>query len=164
MRRQTRLFRTARCQLMPISSMTRLGQVCDDSAVRIRPALTIALCLVLAAVRVVGTHVHLEHTDSPGSSHAITHHFTMTEDDSPGHLMSHLLHGDVDADDSVQSTAKLFLTADVFGPALLFIVLCSLFEPAMGLLLPRSRPPLRPPPRRSVFALSPPSHAPPVAS
>ena len=130
---------------------------------RIRPALTIALCLILVAVRVVGTHVHLEHTHEAGS-HAITHHFAMTEDDSPGHLMSHLIHGDVDADDSVHSTAKLFLMAGVFGPALLFIVLCSLFEPAMGLLLPRSRPELRPPPRRSVFALSPPSHAPPVAS
>jgi len=98
-------------------------------------------------------------------SHQATHHHvvTTTEEYSPEHLTSHLLHGDVDADDSVQAAAKLFLSADAYAPALLLIVLFCLLEPRLAPQLRIRRPELRPPARRFAFHLTPPSHAPPVA-
>lgn len=130
---------------------------------RIRPFLIVALCLVLAAVRIVGTHAHLEREHSAGSTTAIHHVVTMVDEDSPEHLISHLFHGDLDADDSVQTVAKLFLSADAYAPALLLIVLFCLLEPRLVLRIRAQRPDLRPPPRRGAFHLTPPSHAPPSA-
>jgi hypothetical protein len=143
--------------------MTALGEVCEHHDVRVRSFLIVALCLVLAAVRLSGTHAHLVHEHAVGSS-ATTHHVvTMMDEDSPDHLISHLFHGDVDADDSVQTIAKLFLSADAYAPALLLIALFCLLEPPLVLRLRAHRPELRPPARRCAFHLTPPSHAPPVA-
>jgi hypothetical protein len=131
--------------------------------VRARPFLIVALCLVLAAVRVAGTHAHLVHEHSAGSTTAIHHVVTMVDEVSPDHLLSHLFHGDLDADDSVQTVAKLFMSADAYAPALLLIVLFCLLEPRLALQIRAHRPELRPPPRRGAFHLTPPSHAPPAA-
>jgi hypothetical protein len=131
--------------------------------VRVRPLLIVALCLVLAIVRIAGTHAHLVHERAVGSKGDTHHVVTVTDEYSPGHLISHLLHGDIDADDSVQTVAKLFLSADACAPALLLIVLFCLLEPRLVLQLRAHRPELRPPERRGAFHLTPPSHAPPVA-
>jgi hypothetical protein len=144
--------------------MTACGQLCEHDDVRVRSGIVVLLCLVLATVRIAGTHAHLEHAHDEHSNSATNHHVvTMADEYSPGHLLSHLLHGDVDADDSVQTVAKLFLSADAYAPALLLIVLLSLFEPRLVLRLRAHRPELRPPARRGAFHLTPPSHAPPVA-
>src|SRR5581483_10878054 len=69
----------------------------------------IVLCLVLAAVRIAGTHAHLtpsDHEGAAGSSATIHHVIVTTDEDSPLHLKAHLFHGDIDADDSVQTSAK----------------------------------------------------------
>jgi len=143
--------------------MTARGQLCEHDVVRVRSLLIVALCLVLATVRIAGTHAHLVHDHALGSNAATHHIVTMTDEDSPEHLISHLFHGDLDADDSVQTVAKLFLSADAYAPALLLIVLFCLFEPRLVLQLRAHRPELRPPARRFAFHLTPPSHAPPVA-
>jgi hypothetical protein len=131
--------------------------------VRVRPFLIVALCLVLAAVRIAGTHAHLVHEPSAGPG-TLTHHvITMVDEDSPAHLISHLFHGDLDADDTVQTVSKLFLSADAYAPALLLIALFCLLEPRVVLRIRAHRPELRPPARRCAFHLTPPSHAPPVA-
>jgi hypothetical protein len=128
-----------------------------------RSLLILALCLILATVRVAGTHVHLERSQA-GSSAATTHPVVvMADEDSPLHAVSHLFHGDIDADDSVQTVAKLFLLAAVYAPALILIALVGLLEPRLMLRFRAHRPELRPPARRSAFDLTPPSHAPPVA-
>jgi hypothetical protein len=119
-----------------------------------------SLCLILAIVRMAGTHAHLEHSHAGASG---THHVVMVDEDSPLHLMSHLVHGDIDADDSVQSVAKVFVLAAIYAPALVLLVLVSLLAPTLRLHLWRERPELRPPAQRCAFELSPPSHAPPVA-
>jgi hypothetical protein len=143
--------------------MTARGQLCEHHDVGIRSLLIMALCLVLATVRIAGTHAHLVRAHAVGSN-AVAHHVvTMTDEYSPGHLISHLLHDDLDADDSVQTVAKLFLSADAYAPALLLIVLFCLLEPRLVLRLRVQRPELRPPARRCAFHLTPPSQAPPVA-
>jgi hypothetical protein len=131
--------------------------------VRVRPFLIVALCLVLAAGRIAGTHAHLVHEHSAGSTTATHNVITMVDEDSPEHLISHLFHGDLDADDSVQTVAKLFMSADAYAPALLLVVLFCLFEPRLVLRIRAHRPELRPPRRRGAFHLTPPSHAPPAA-
>jgi len=88
----------------------------------------------------------------------------MEDEDSREHLMSHLSHGDIDADDSVQTVSKLFLLLALYAPALILIALIGLFEPRLVLEIRANRPELRPPARRCAFDLTPPSHAPPVAS
>ncbi len=130
---------------------------------RVRPFLIVVLCLVLAAVRIAGTHAHLVYEHSAGSATATHHVVTLVEEDSPEHLISHLFHGDHDADDFVQTVAKLFMTADAYAPALLLVVLFCLLEPRLVLQIRAHRPELRPPPRRGAFHLTPPSHAPPAA-
>jgi hypothetical protein len=134
--------------------------------VRARSFLILALCLILASVRIAGTHAHLEHSHDEGSAAATHHVVVMTDEDSPEHLMSHLSHGDIDidADDSVQTVSKLFLSAGIYAPALILIVLVGLLKPRLTLRLRAQRPELRPPPRLCAFDLTPPSHAPPVAS
>jgi len=143
--------------------MTRFRKVCEHHCVHVRSFLIVALCLVLAAVRVAGTHAHLVHEHSAGSTTAIHHVVTMVDEVSPDHLLSHLFHGDLDADDSVQTVAKLFMSADAYAPALLLIVLYCLLKPRLALQIRAHRPELRPPPRRGAFHLTPPSHAPPAA-
>jgi hypothetical protein len=131
--------------------------------VRVRPLLIVALCLVLAIVRVAGTHAHLVHEHAVGSKGDTHHVVTVTDEYSLGHLISHLLDGDIDADDSVLTVAKLSASADAYAPALLLIVLFCVLEPRLVLRLRAHRPELRPPERRGAFHLTPPSHAPPVA-
>lgn len=131
---------------------------------RARSFLILALCLILAAVRVAGTHAHLVHSHDEGSATATHHVVVMTDEDSPEHLMSHLSHGDIDADDSVQTVSKLFGSAGTYAPALILMVLIGLLQPPLARRLRVQRPELRPPARRSAFDLTPPSHAPPVAS
>ena len=143
--------------------MTARGRVCEHYPVRARSLLIVALCLTLPTVRIAGTHAHLVHAHSSGSNAPAHHIVTMTDEYSPEHLTSHLFHGDLDADDSVQTVAKLFLSADAYAPALLLIVLFCLLEPRLVLQLRAHRPELRPPARRCAFHLTPPSHAPPVA-
>jgi len=128
-----------------------------------RSWLIIALCLVLASVRVAGTHVHFVHSHTAGSPIEAHHVVVMAEEDSPLHLKSHLSHGDVDADDSAQTTAKVSFLATVFAPALILLAFLVLVEPPFTLRVRAQRPELRPPRRRSVYDLTPPSHAPPVA-
>ena len=128
--------------------------------------LIFTLCLILASVRIAGTHTHLAHSHSDGTlgSGATTHHvLVMADEDSPLHQKSHLVDGDIDADDSVQTVAKLFLSsAAVFAPALILLALLGFFTPRLDLRLRVHRPELRPPARRGQFDLTPPSHAPPV--
>jgi len=130
-----------------------------------RSWLIIALCLVLASVRVAGTHAHahLVHSHTAGSPVEAHHVVVMAEEDSPLHLKSHLSHGDVDADDSAQTTAKVSFPATAFAPALFLLAFLVLVEPPFTLRVRAQRPELRPPRRRSVYDLTPPSHAPPVA-
>jgi len=121
----------------------------------------VALCFVLAVVRIAGTHVHVTHDTSDDGT--VGHDLvTIAEEDSPEHLLSHLHHGDVDADDSSQLVSKIASQTAAFWPALLLIVLL-VAESQPEVQIPAHRPELRPPRRRSAFALSPPSHAPPVA-
>ncbi len=122
---------------------------------------TVALCFVLAVVRIAGTHVHVTH-DTSGEE-AVGHDLvTIAEEDSPEHLLSHLHHGDVDADDDSQLVSKSVSQFTTFLPALLLIVLL-VVDSELEVQIPTHRPELRPPRRRTAFALSPPSHAPPVA-
>ena len=85
--------------------MTARGRVCEHYPVRARSLLIVALCLTLATVRIAGTHAHLVHAHSSGSNAPAHHIVTMTDEYSPEHLTSHLFHGDLDADDSVQTMA-----------------------------------------------------------
>jgi hypothetical protein len=138
--------------------------VCEDRVVRKRLWSIASLCLILAIVRIAGTHAHLAHSHTPGESAAAHFILEMTEEDSPEHLASHE-HGDIDADDSAQSTAKLSFLAGAVAPALIFLTLLFLLDPPAQQLWPRDRrPELRPPRRSRLYALNPPSHAPPVAS
>lgn len=124
--------------------------------------LTFALCVVLAVVRIAGAHVHLKH-GTVVKGHADYPPATVIEEDAPQHLFSHLHQGDIDANDSVQLLARSVLDLGAFLPVLLWLaVWVSELLPSLQTLA--SRPELRPPRRRRAYLISPPSHAPPVAS
>jgi len=120
----------------------------------------LALCLVLAVVRIAGTHVHVMHDTSDEGT--VGHDLVTIAEDSPEHLLSHLHHGDIDADDDSQLVSKSVSQFATFLPALLLIVLL-VVDSKLEVQVPAHCPELRPPRRRTAFALSPPSHAPPVA-
>jgi len=133
--------------------------------VRSRAIFILALCIILATVRIAGTHAHVVelHHDGTERAGAAAHHIVTVDEYAPDHLDSHLSHGHVDADDSIQSVAKLFLSGLDLGPVLLLLMLLALFEPRLSRKVRVQRPELRPPARRSAFELTPPAHAPPVA-
>lgn len=132
---------------------------------RPRAIFILALCIILATVRIAGTHAHFVglHHDGTERAGAAAHHIVTVDEYAPDHLESHLSHGHVDANDSVQSVAKLFLSGLDLSPVLLLLTLLVLFEPRLSRKVRVHRPELRPPARRSAFELTPPSHAPPVA-
>jgi hypothetical protein len=140
-------------------------KVCNITDVCPRAIFILALCLILATVRIAGTHAHFVelHHDGTERAGAATHHIVTVDEYAPDHLESHLSHGQVDADDSVESVAKLFLSGMDMGPVLLLLTLLVLFEPRLSRKVRVHRPELRPPARRSAFELTPPAHAPPVA-
>src|SRR4051812_22714400 len=124
--------------------------------VRPRALFILALCIILAIVRIAGTHAHFVelHHDGADRTDAAVHHVVTVDEYAPDHLESHLSHGHVDANDSVQSVAKLFLSGLDLGPMLLLLTLLVLFEPRLSRKIRVQRPELRPPARRSAFELT----------
>jgi hypothetical protein len=111
-----------------------------------------ALCLSLAAARVLGLHSHIGHSDDHDLSGIDV------ADIEVAHMADHLMRGDVDVDTPAVSAAKSSLPA---VPLLLLGVVYALVVRTSSRIAYIAHPPFRPPKLRSRRYLLPPIQAPP---
>ncbi len=143
--------------------------MCKNGRVYVRSIAVVALCLSLAAVRVLGLHSHVSHgdrvdTDSVlsavfGTAHVHEDHVVLSAADTEAvHIAAHFDHGDVDVDSPAMGVAKASLLQ---APLILVGILCALVVPHPKRVAPVLQPPLRPPRIRLRRFLLPPTQAPP---
>lgn len=127
--------------------------LCNNCRVTAYKPAVVALCLALAAARVLGLHAHLHAADHDEPTGLFS---IMAEHD---HAMDHSLHDAVDVDITAVGADRISLPQTTF--VLWACVLAALLVAAAVSSKSALPPPFRPPKVRSRRFLSPPSQAPP---